>query len=50
MNGTTIYAEKLYKINFTEQNKKFCITLEQTVIYLLVAKKFINLKQKNLKL
>ena len=22
INGTTIYAEKLYKINFTEKNKK----------------------------
>ena len=23
--GTTIYAEGLYKINFTENNKKFCL-------------------------
>ena len=27
MNGTTIYAEKLYKINFTEKNKKICLSL-----------------------
>ena len=26
-NGKTIYAEKLYKINFTEKNKKFCLSL-----------------------
>ena len=25
INGTTIYAEKLYKINFTEKNKTFCL-------------------------
>ena len=27
INGTKIYAEKLYKINFTEKNKKFCLSL-----------------------
>ena len=27
INGKTIYAEKLYKINFTEKNKKFCLSL-----------------------
>ena len=28
MNGTTtIYAEKLYSVNFTENNKKFCLNL-----------------------
>ena len=27
INGTTIYAEKLYKINFTEKNKKICLNL-----------------------
>ena len=27
INGTTIYAEKLYKINFTENNKMFCLSL-----------------------
>ena len=27
INDTIIYAEKLYKINFTEKNKKFCLSL-----------------------
>ena len=27
INGTAIYAEKLYKIYFTKKNKKFCLTL-----------------------
>ena len=27
MNGTTIYAEKLHSINFTEKNKKICLSL-----------------------
>ena len=27
LNNTTIYAEKLYSINFTENNKKFCLCL-----------------------
>ena len=27
LNNTTIYAEKLYSINFTENNKKFCLSL-----------------------
>ena len=27
INGTTIYAGKLYKINFTEKNQKFCLSL-----------------------
>ena len=27
INGTTIYAERLCKINFTENNKKFCLSL-----------------------
>ena len=27
MNGTKIYVEKLYSINFTENNKKFCLSL-----------------------
>ena len=49
INGTKIYAEKLYKINLTEKNKKFClayIIMEQTVIYLLTVQKSINLKRK----
>ena len=27
INGTTLYAEKLYSINFTENNKKYCSSL-----------------------
>ena len=27
INGTAIYAEKLYKINFTEKTKKNCLSL-----------------------
>ena len=30
INGTTIYAEKLYKINFTEKIKKICLSLHDT--------------------
>ena len=37
INGITIYAEKLYKINFTEK---------KLVIYLLMVQKSISLKQK----
>ena len=27
INGKTIYAEKLYSINFTENSKRFCLSL-----------------------
>ena len=27
INGTTIYTEKLYSVNFTKNNKKFCLGL-----------------------
>ena len=27
LNNTAIYAEKLYSVNFTENNKKFCFSL-----------------------
>ena len=27
LNNTAIYTEKLYSINFTENNKKFCLSL-----------------------
>ena len=27
INDTTIYAEKMYSINFTENNRKFCLSL-----------------------
>ena len=49
----TIYAEKLYKMNFTETFLHYnnaCIIMEQTVIYLLMVQKSISLKQKTLKL
>ena len=49
----TLSAEKMYSINFTENNKKFClncIITGETVIYLLMVRKFINLKQKIFKL
>ena len=41
----TMSVEKMYSINFTENNKKFVyvyIIMEQIVIYLLMVKKFIN--------
>ena len=28
LDNTTIYAEKMYSINFTENNKKFCLRLQ----------------------
>ena len=46
-------AEEMYSINFTEHNKKFCLRLHYTgakVIWLLMAKKFIILRQKILRL
>ena len=49
----TLSAEKTYSINFAKHNKKFCLSciiMEQTVIYLLMVKKFINSKQKILRL
>ena len=42
INGTTIYAEKLYKTNFTKKNKNSydpCITIMMIVIYLLMVVK-----------
>ena len=49
----TLTVEKIYSINFTVTKNKFisaCITMEQIVIYLLMVKKSIYLKQKILKL
>ena len=49
----TLTAEKIYSINFTVTKKDFAsvyITMEQIVICLLMVQKFINLKQKILKL
>ena len=49
----TLSPEKMYSINFTEKDKNYvlvCIITEQIVICLLMVKKFINLKQKILRL
>ena len=51
LKDTTLTAGKKYLINFTDSRKYFaktCIILEQ--IYLLMAQKSLNLKQKTLKL
>ena len=53
LDDTTLNAEKKYSINFTEKKQKIvqaCILIEQIIIYLLMAQKFLNLKQKILKL
>ena len=47
---STLTAEKMYSINFAVTKKKVCIIMEQIVIYLLMVQKFVNLKQKILKL
>ena len=41
----TLSAEKMYSINFTENNKKtiHCIIMEQTVFYLLMVEKLLQL-------
>ena len=31
LHGTSLTAEKLYSINFTEKNKKFCLSLHYNV-------------------
>ena len=49
----SLSAEKMYSINFTKVNTKFCLSLhyiEQTVTCLLMVQKFVNLQQKILKL
>ena len=46
-------AEKIYLINFTENNKMFCLSLHYhgaNSYLLLMVQRFINLKQKVLKL
>ena len=53
IDNTTIYAEKLYSINFSENNNKFCLSLhynEDNSYLLLMEQKLINLKQKILRL
>ena len=46
--GTTFTVKKKYLINFTEDNKKFCLSLHYNAanIYLLMLQKLLNLKQK----
>ena len=48
----TLSAEKMYSINFIENNKKFCLSQHYTGAnsYLLMVEKFINLKQRILRL
>ena len=46
----TMIAEKMYSINFTENNKKFCIITGEIVVYLLMIQKLLNLELKILKL
>ena len=44
----TLSAEKMYSINFTENNKKFCLSLHCNGAnsYWLMVQKFISYKQK----
>ena len=44
----TLSAEKMYSINFTENNKKFCLSLHYNGAnsYWLIVQKFISYKQK----
>ena len=48
----TLTVEKMNSINFTVTKKKFCLSLHDngTNSYLLMVQKFINLKQKILRL
>ena len=45
-------ARKMYSVNLTENNKSVwtCLIMEQTLIYLLMVQKFINLNERILKL
>ena len=40
----TLTAEKMYSTNFTEHNKKLCLSLDYNGANLLMVKKFTNLK------
>ena len=49
----SLTAEKMYSVNFTDHKKNVvqaCIIMGQTLIYLLIVKKLLNLKQKILRL
>ena len=52
VNKATIYAEKMYSSKLRVENKIFCLSLHYNDdnIYLLMVKKSLNLKPKNLKL
>ena len=52
LDNTTIYAEKRYSINFTKTNiwGSNSIIMDQIAIFLLMVLRFINLKQKILRL
>ena len=52
LDGTTLTAEKMYSINFTENSKEFCLGWHYNGVnsyLLLMVQQFINLKQKTLK-
>ena len=49
----TLSAEKMHSIDFTENNKRFCLSLHYNGVNincLLMVQKLINLKQKILKM
>ena len=53
LDDTILSAEKKYSIKFTEHNKGLCLSLydnEANIYLFLMALKFINLKQKTLKI
>ena len=54
LDNTILAAEKKYSINFTENNKKSCLSLHyngaNSFFFLLMVQKLLNLRQKNLKL
>ena len=47
LHDTTLTAEGIYPLNFTQPNKRFVLSL--TVSYLLILPKYISSKQKALK-
>ena len=49
----SLTAEKMYSVNFTENNGKYLLSLHYNgaiIIYLLMVQKLLNLKQKMLRL
>ena len=53
LDGTTLTPKKMYSINFTENNRKPCLSLHYNggnSFYLLMVQKLLNLKLKILKL